>query len=1674
VRFAGPLRPVAAGGRPSAARWAGRAAVRAGQAGLGGMRSAVSAPLRGVTGALLLPARPAGAVASAGARAASAAVRQGVAVAARVGASTAAVADIGPSRDRRRVWSRGGRAHIEVRGLTGRGLDHRRLAGDVTSALTEIKGVSWAEVNAVTGLVLVVFDEDKVNVGELVEAVETVEKAHGTDADGFPWDRGPHPADEAPIAVAATALAADCLGIAAALTGRLARLGTPPRVLRAPLALIDAQPRSRPALALHLGPEGADLVIAIANAIAHGLTEGEVALATDATHRLLRLGELQAQRAAWDRREEELHSTGNGLPAERHRRVPRPSPLPPGPVEDVADKTSIASLLGAGGILAWRRDPGNAADALLATVPKAARLGREGFSAMLGRELAARGAVIFDGTALRRLDRVSAVVIDSAVLCSMRPQILSAVSTGGQAGDAEVWRLAERVLRGRSAAELQDRGPWVRGRWRLRPVPKAARTLACGPAALPMELVDESGRRCGRVTVGLELDPLADPALGAAREVAQHVLLTEHDGVTGLVPAADSVLSRTVPLAGHVRRLQAEGHVVLAVSAADDEALDASDFGIGVLPGARGVCWSADLICGPGLGEVCRILRAAAMARQVSERSARLSVGGSAVGALIVTAGPGTRRRRGGLTPVYSAALLALLSGAASARSVARLPDPAPMPRGNWHAMTAEDALEHLWEARSSSPDQHAGADDAGADGGAVTRAASQADAAPAGAAGTPASAAGTPADAGGPPAACPDPPAGTHMDGGDGRGGAAPAPDAAGLITSAVAFPAWSALEFVRLVRDELHDPLTPVLALGAVASAVVGSTVDAALVASVMVGNALISGSQRMRAERALRRLLLSEEIMARRVTLPATCGGRSGGDRAGSGRIAGEGSQAAGDRPFAALPGTPAEIIDALPDAPAGMVRGRDLAVGDIIRLGPQDVVPADARLLLSDDLEVDESTLTGESVPVTKTTEPTPGVPLAERTCMVYEGSTVLAGTAHAVVTASGAATEAGRAAGTAGRAAPPAGLQARLAELSRIALPATGVGGLAVTGMGLLRGVPLREAVASGVAVAVAAVPEGLPLVATVSELAAARRLSKWGVLVRSARALEALGRVDTICFDKTGTLTEGRISVARLALPGADISFDSWPGRRLLQAAARACPQADGGGTGRMAHATDLAVVEAAHKHVGTDPSWRLLDELPFETSRGYAASIGEEQGRTSLAVKGAPEVVLARCTAVTSGAAVNGDSQANRRAASVRFTPGRRRQARALVDDLAGQGLRILAVAEADHPELAEQYRQASGRVADVAGGLTLIGFIAFADTSRPTAREAVRRLHESGVRVIMITGDHPATAVAIAKQNGIPEADRVLAGPEIDRLSEAASAERINASMVFARVSPEHKVHIVRLLQRAGHVVAMIGDGTNDAAAIRVADAGIGVSARGSTAARTSADLVLTDPDPARVADALLEGRALWASARDAVSILLGGNAGEVAFVLLGTFVTGRAPLNTRQLLLVNLLTDMLPALAVAVAPAASADGNGRPSAATGPAGSYMGNGLLRDVAVRGGGTALGGLVAWQAGRLTGRRRRADTMGLAGVVFTELGQTLLTNWRSPLVIATSTVSAAVLAGIVETPGVSQFFGCTPLGPVGWTLATWSAAGATTASAIAPRLLPRPVPVGSAADLSS
>ncbi len=472
-------------------------------------------------------------------------------------------------------------------------------------------------------------------------------------------------------------------------------------------------------------------------------------------------------------------------------------------------------------------------------------------------------------------------------------------------------------------------------------------------------------------------------------------------------------------------------------------------------------------------------------------------------------------------------------------------------------------------------------------------------------------------------------------------------------------ATPGHAVWQFVKAVRAELTDPLTPILALGSAASAVLGSPVDAVLVFSVLAGNSVLAASQRLRAENRLNRLLAQQIPPARKLI--------TGPD---------------GERAYT-------DVIAA------------QLRPGDVIEVRTHEVVPSDARIIEEVDVEVDESTLTGESLSVEKQVEATPGAPLAERRCMLYAGTTVVTGTAVAVVTAVGADTQQRRAAElVSADLSSEIGLQHQLSQLTNQAFPVSVAGGAVVGALGLLRRVGLQQAVASGIAIAVAAVPEGMPLVATLAQAASARRLTKFGALVRVPRSVEALGRIEVVCFDKTGTLSQNRLRVAHVhPAPG-------YSREEVLRCAAHAAPTSD---DSRQAHATDAAIVEAAAEINGESSgagngSTRTAPtaHLPFRSGRSFSASV---TGR-ELTVKGAPEVVLAACGDVDS-------------------TP--QQPWEHIVGELAAGGLRVIAVAQRRlTPKQAQAIKDNPDDISEFArAGLTLAGFLGLSDTPRPEAAE-------------------------------------------------------------------------------------------------------------------------------------------------------------------------------------------------------------------------------------------------------------------------------------------------------------------------------------------------------------
>ncbi|MBY8842139.1 cation-translocating P-type ATPase [Streptomyces sp. SP2-10] len=1348
-------------------------------------------------------------------------------------------------------WRSGARAHLVVRPMEGdparRAGGTGQLARRVAEALEEHPDVLLAYWDQGLARLVVTATGEEAADRVLDHAADLAER-HGLVLAGGDVEETTHPADPAGVRAAAATLAADGVGIAAALTAYSLRLPPSPRMVTAVVTLLRENPRFRAWLRSRLGDTRMDLVLACANAAAHGAGQSPSSLLLDGALRACQVAETVARSAAFDSVHDQL--CGPDRVSLAAAGPPRP-PLHVSPAQEYAAHASAGSVLGAAATLLVKHDGAEAAEAVLAGSPKAARYGPAAFHAVLSAALARTGVLVRAPERLRQLEMTGTVVLH--------------------------------------------------------------------PAALR--------------TADGEADPWTEPVLDAARRAGLRVVLVDDPALEDFTGLADQVVDARRPLDDVVHEARGEEGAVLVVARVrgDDDhaaqaALRAADVAVALTDRDGAVVWGADILALHGLPDVWRVLTAVPAARAVGHRSQTLARSGAALSGLLVAVGEsgrggGRRAVLPGLrhAPVDAGAAAALLSGIRAAVGVAAAHAPHPRPRVHWHELDPDQTRERL---------AHEPAADTFDTLTARLRRATE------------------------------------------------------GVTRHPAAAPARWTYRLGRAVSGELHDPLTPVLAVGSAASAILGSMVDALLVVGALDLNALVGGVQRLRAERALSGLVAEQKQKAR--------------------------------------------LIPSEDEAPAGgtrTVEAGGLRPGHVIHLKGDDVVPADARLLWQDGLEVDESALTGESLPVEKQTDPTPHAAVADRRCMVFEGTTVVAGEGRAVVVDIGDRTEAARAVHLAARTPPAGGVQARLQELTRKALPLTLAGGASVTGLALLRGTPIREAVSGGVAVAVAAVPEGLPLVATVAQLAAARRLSRGGVLVRTPRTLEALGRMDTICFDKTGTLTENRLRLVRATdADGTLHGVDDAGAEETIRAAARACPRLNGG-TEQPVHATDEAVLTAA----GQDPDWNQLAGLPFEAARGYAAAVGRGgDGPAVLVVKGAPETVLPACSVLPEHAS-------------------------AAAQALAADGLRVLAVAARRLGE-GEQESEALDRPLE---GLEYTGLLALSDVPRETSTALVNGLNGAGVRPVMLTGDHPQTARSIAADLGWPADTVVVTGDELAAADRGARARMLRDAGVVARVAPEQKLQVVEALRDAGRVVGMVGDGANDAAAIRAADIGVGINARGSAAARNAADIVLTADDLTVLIDAVGEGRALWHSVADAIAILIGGNAGEVGFGILGTLLSGRAPLSTRQMLMVNLFTDLFPSMAVAVTEKEGEADLANVEEAAG----VLGEPLLRKIRHRAVTTCLGAVAAWLIGRFTpGTTRRSSTMALCGVVGTQLVQTLLDRRDSRLVQITSLGSALALVAAVQTPGVSRLFGCTPLGPVAW-------AGVVVAIALAlagQRTLPR------------
>ncbi len=592
--------------------------------------------------------------------------------------------------------------------------------------------------------------------------------------------------------------------------------------------------------------------------------------------------------------------------------------------------------------------------------------------------------------------------------------------------------------------------------------------------------------------------------------------------------------------------------------------------------------------------------------------------------------------------------------------------------------------------------------------------------------------------------------------------------------------------------------------------------------------------------------------------------------------------------------------------LRDGSESIIDASELVPGDIIRLETGDFVPADARLLRSVSLKSEESALTGESVPAEKDASACPkeNAPLGDRTNMVFSGCSITYGTAVAVVTATGMDTEMGKIANLLeGAEDGQTPLQRRLAQLGKylgiLALAACAV----IFVVGLASGLEVMELFMTSVSLAVSAIPEGLPVIVTIVLSIGVQRMVKKNALIRRLPAVETLGSASVICSDKTGTLTQNRMTLVETYLDGAQNSqkLEVMPDeavKHLLCLGTLCCDGSvvfDGDKEQHIGDPTETAIVLAAHKNGMPKETlakqYPRLAELPFDSDRKRMTVVCRMDGKLIAIVKGAFDGMEPLCT--------SGDLA----------------QARKATEEMSERALRVLAIAckEIDHIPTGNE-------LTALESDLHFCGLVGMIDPPRPEAKVAVERCRKAGIKPVMITGDHVVTASAIARELGIMRnGDRAVTGAQVDAMTDSELNGQVESIAVYARVSPENKIRIVKSWQRKGQVVAMTGDGVNDAPALKAADIGCAMGITGTDVAKGAADMTLTDDNFATIVDAVKEGRGIYANIKKVVGYLLGTNIGEVVTVFTAMMLWHKTPLLSLHLLWINLVTDSLPAIAL-----------------------------------------------------------------------------------------------------------------------------------------------------------
>ena len=589
----------------------------------------------------------------------------------------------------------------------------------------------------------------------------------------------------------------------------------------------------------------------------------------------------------------------------------------------------------------------------------------------------------------------------------------------------------------------------------------------------------------------------------------------------------------------------------------------------------------------------------------------------------------------------------------------------------------------------------------------------------------------------------------------------------------------------------------------------------------------------------------------------------------------------------------------------DGIESVIDAAELVPGDIIRLEAGDFVPADARLLHSASLKSEESALTGESVPSEKdaSAEVKDKAPIGDRTNMVFSGCSITYGTATAIVTATGMDTEMGMIANLLdSEENTETPLQQKLSQLGKclgiVAIAACAI----IFVVGLANDIPAMEIFMTSVSLAVSAIPEGLPAIVTIVLSIGVQRMVKRNALIRRLPAVETLGSASVICSDKTGTLTQNRMTLTKAYVDGGEIELisanNSEAVRKLLNYGTLCSDGSVVFSDDEEQHIgdpTETAIILAAHKNGSPKEElnalYPRLAEIPFDSDRKLMSTINQIDGKYIVIVKGAFDMMAERC--------VSGDIQ----------------KAKHYTEEMSADALRVLAVGYKEIDEIPTELTSKN-----IENGLTFMGLVGMIDPPRPEAKEAVAICRKAGIKPVMITGDHVVTASAIAKELGILlPGDRAITGAELDAMTDRELDEQVENISVYARVSPENKIRIVKAWQRKGQVVSMTGDGVNDAPALKAADIGCAMGITGTDVAKGAADMTLTDDNFATIVDAVREGRGIYANIKKVVGFLLGTNIGEVITVFSAMLLWHKTPLLSMQLLMINLVTDSLPAIAL-----------------------------------------------------------------------------------------------------------------------------------------------------------